>query len=140
MPLDLGPRTLLYLTVDADSPPQWSAWGNQTIALTPAELAALPTGIDTLKVTIEGSPVSIPGIRRTVDGQLQWLIRPLPDPVVTMFQALPGPEGWVDTAARDTWANIGQILLSKGVTPAELIAGYPQLYNAAVANYVAQQA
>ena len=112
-------------------PDTWSAWGNQTIALTPAELAALPTGIDTLLVTIEGSQVSIPGIRRTVAGQLQWLIRPLPDPVVTMFNALPGPGGWTDTGARDTWANIGQILLSKGVSPTELIAGFPALFEAA---------
>lgn len=144
MPLDLGIRTLMYLVVDPDSPPQWSAWGEKPIPLTPAELAALPAGIDTIKVTLTDatgtSETTIPGISRTVNGRLEWLIRPLPDPVVTMFQALPGPDGWVDLAARDTWATIGQALLSKGVTPAEMVAGYPQLYNAAVSNYIAQQA
>jgi hypothetical protein len=50
---------------------------------------------------------------------------------VTMFNALPGPGGWTDLAAKATWANIGQILLSKGVTPAELISGFPALFNAA---------
>jgi hypothetical protein len=138
MPLDLGARTLLYFIIDADSPQQWSAWGDKVIPLTAAELAALPTGLDTLKVTIEGSVTTIPGIRRTVSGQLQWLIRPLPDPVVTMFNALPGPGGWANTGARDTWAGIGQALLSKGVTPAELIEGFPALFAAARVEIAAQ--
>jgi hypothetical protein len=131
VPLDLGARTLLYFVVDADSPSQWSGWGDLFIPLTPAEVAALPTGLDTIKATIEGSVTTIPGIRRTVNGRLEWLIRPLPDPVLVMFNALPGPGGWTDPAAKATWANIGQILLSKGVTPAELISGFPALFNAA---------
>lgn len=131
MPLDLGPRTLLYFVVDADSPSQWSGWRDLFVPLTPAELAALPTGLDTLKVTVEGSQTTIPGIRRTVNGRLEWLIRPLPDPVVTMFNALPGPGGWTDPAARGTWESIGQYLLALGVPPADLIAGYPALFNAA---------
>lgn len=138
MPQDLGVRTLLYFVVDSETPPQWSAWGDKVFPLTNAELAALPVGLDTLLMTIEGGQTEIPGIRRTVDGQLQWLIRPLPDPVITMFNALPGPGGWQDTGARDTWASIGQILLSKGVTPAELIAGLPALFAAARAEIAAQ--
>jgi len=134
VPLDLGPRTLLYLVVDSATPEQFHAYGDLVLPLTPAEVAALPAGIDTL--TIAG--ITIPGLKRTVNDRLEWLIRPLPDPIVTMFNALPGQLGWVDTAGRDTWANIGLELLNRGVPPADLIVGYPALYNGAVANYKAQ--
>lgn len=137
MPLDLGIRTLMYLVVDADSPPQWSAWGEKPIPLTPAELAALPTGIDTITLTLEGSPTSIPGISRTVNGRLEWLIRPLPDPVVVMFAALPGPNGWTVPASEATWRTIGLALLELGVTPAAMVTGYPQLWDACKAEVLA---
>lgn len=140
MPLNLGPRTLLYLVVDSESPETFSAFGGQIIPLTDAEVASLPVGIDVLNITLEGSPTQIPGISRTVAGRLEWLIRPLPDPVITMFNAIPGPEGWVDPAAQGVWAATGQFLLAFGVPPADLIGGFPALYNAAVANYLAQQA
>jgi hypothetical protein len=129
--MDLGVRSVLYLVVDADSPQQWTGWNEKTIPLTPAEEAALPAGIGTIEMTLDGSKNIIPGIKRVTNGRLEWLIRPLPDPVVTMFNSLPGPGGWTDPAAKATWANIGQILLSKGVSPAELIAGFPALFNAA---------
>ncbi len=134
---DLGDRVLMTLIVDAESPDMWSAFGGKTILLTPAEYTALPAGVDVLRISLGGTPMEIPGIRRTVSGELQWLTRPLPDPVVTMFEALPGPGGWQVPASRDVWAAIGQDLLSRGVPPADLIAGYPALFEAARAEVLA---
>ena len=138
MTFDLGNRTLMYLVFDSESPEIWSGWGGHPIPLTPAEVAALPQGISTLRMVLAGDVVEVPGIARQAGDRLEWLIRPLPDPVVTMFLALPGPSGWQSPGARDTWASIGNALLSKNVSPAELIYGFPALFAAARAEIDAQ--
>lgn len=134
MPLDLGSFPILRITADSTTPQEIAVYDGFLIALTPEAAAALPTGIDTL--TVEG--ITLPGYQRTKDGQLQWVMTPLPDPNVAMLNTLPRPAGWASPDAKGVWASIGLILLEKGVSGEELRAGFPALFNAARAEIQAE--
>lgn len=134
MPLDLGNLTFLRVTADPTTPAELRAYDGFMLGLTADKVAALPTGIDTITVT----GITVPGYQRTVAGQLQWLMTPLPDPNVVMLEALPGPGGWKSQAAHDVWASIGLELLHRGLPGEDLRAGFPQLFNAAKAEFAAE--
>jgi hypothetical protein len=127
MPLDLGDLTFMRITADATTPNEYRVYDGFMLGLTADKVAALPTGIDT--ITVDG--ITVPGYKRTVSGQLQWLMTPLPDPNVAMLDTLPRPAGWVNQSAKQVWANIGMELLRRGVPGPDLRAGFPALFNAA---------
>lgn len=134
MPLDLGDLTFMRVTADASSPPEYVVYDGFMLGLTADKVAALPAGIDTITV----SGITVPGYKRTVSGQLQWLMTPLPDPNIAMLDALPGPSGWRVPASRQVWADIGMELLRRGVPGPDLRAGFPALFNSARAEIEAE--
>lgn len=138
MNVDLDANTvMLYAVRDAFTPQTLWAYEGWAVALTADMAAQIPDGVGH-SITVKG--VVLPGYKRTRDGRLEWVMSPPADPIVAMFNAMPGPDGWVDTSARDTWRDIGLALLKMGVERDVFIDRYPDLYDAAVANYVAQQA
>lgn len=134
MPVNFGDLTFMRITADSTTPNELRAYDGFMIGLTAEMVAALPAGIDTITV----SGIVVPGYRRTVEGQLQWVMTPLPDPNIAMLEALPGPGGWRVPASHDVWASIGMSLLQIGVSGEDLRAGYPALFNAARAEVQAQ--
>jgi len=134
MDLELG-VTLLFMVADESTPDSLRGYNGWAIGLTAAQVAALPPGVDNT-LTVKG--VVLPGYKRVREGTLEWVMSPPVDPVVTMFNALPGPGGWADPAAQAKWASVGLALLDMGVDRAAFITEYPNLYNAAIANYLAQ--
>ncbi len=135
---NLGPRTMMWIVMDDQSPDTFSAYVNTYILLTPAEMAAIGPGVGTIDMTLEGQGVSIPGIKREANGRTEWLLRPPVDPLLAMFNALPGPGGWHDDGARDVWAGTAQYLLGEGTPPELVLTGFPALFNAAKAEVLAQ--
>lgn len=127
MPMSLGNLTFMRVVADSTTPPDLVAYNGVLLGLSAADVAALPTGIDTITV----SGITVPGYQRALGGELQWVMTPLPDPNVAMLNALPRPGGWANTSARDVWAGIGLTLLQRGLSGAELRAGFPQLFAAA---------
>lgn len=134
MPVDLGELTFLRITADAGSPNDLRAYDGFMLGLSADAIAGLPQGIDTITV----SGIVVPGYQRTVDGQLQWVMTPLPDPNVAMLEGLAGPGGWKNQAAKGVWASIGLELLHRGVPGEDLRSGFPALFNAARAEIQAE--
>lgn len=134
MPVNLGDMTFMRITADVSTPNDLRAYDGFMLGLTADAVLGLPAGIDTITV----SGIVLPGYKRTVTGQLQWVMTPLPDPNIAMLDALPGPSGWTLPASRTVWANIGLELLHRGVSGEDLRAGFPALFNAARAEIEAQ--
>lgn len=138
MNLDLNQGvTVLHIVTDDKTPQTHRAYNGWTRPITNAQRDALPSGVGN-SITIDG--VIMPGYKRVRGDRLEWVISPAVDPVIVMFEAMPGPKGWADPAARAVWAEIGLALLNMGVDRDVFIDRYPDLYDAAVANYQAQQA
>lgn len=117
----------MRVTADASSPPELRVYDGFMLGLSADAVAGLPTGIDTITV----SGIVVPGYQRVVGGQLQWVMTPLPDPNVAMLNSLAGPSGWQVQASKDVWASTGLELMRRGVSGADLRAGFPALFNAA---------
>lgn len=133
MAVNLGNPTWLTLVTDSSTPAGLAQYAGRIIGI-PAGVT-LPTTYDTITV----SGVTVPGYARPAPGGngMEWVMQPATDPNIAALNAIPGPGGWTDTAARDTYANIGRALLGVGVSGADVRGGLKQLYDAAVANYVA---
>lgn len=134
MPVNLGDLTFMRVTADVSTPNDLRAYDGFMLGLAADAVAGLPAGIDTITV----SGIVVPGYKRTVGGQLQWVMTPLPDPNVAMLNGLAGPGGWQVQASKDVWASIGLALLRFGVPGGDLRAGFPALFNAARTEIEAQ--
>lgn len=135
MPLNLG-TVALRLIADPSTPERLRKYHGTLIPLTAELAAALPSGIDVIMIL----GVTVPGFKRPGEVGLEWVMTPLVDPSVAMLEALPSPGGWADPAAEQTWTDAHSYLLGQGIRRDKLLQWFPLLYDAAVANYKAQQA
>lgn len=136
MPTDLGDLIFVRVTADESTPNEMRAYDGVLLGLTQQAIDTMPTGVDTIRV----AGITVPGYKRTVDGQAQWVIAPLPDPNVVMLESLPGQGGWKNQGAKKVWADIGMELLRRGVPGHDLRSGFPRLFAAAKAEALAQTA
>lgn len=132
MPFTFPDTTFVRVTKDVDTDPAFAVYDGVLLGMTSAQVAALPTSPDTITVgTGIEHAVTVPGFKRLMpDGSVQWVMSTV-DPNLAMLNTLPRPSGWVNTGARDTWANIGIELRNRGITPADLNVAFPQLFSAA---------
>lgn len=134
MPYDLGNPQWFITVTDADTPPNLVQWAGRIVGV-PQGTSLPPEGtIDAIQV----SGLTLWGyLRRDPSNNLQWVIAGQPNPNVTAVNAIPLRGSWTDLAARGVYYAIGQALLGRGVPGTELRPGLKNLYNAAVADYVA---
>lgn len=138
MPFTFPDTVFVRVTKDVDTDPSFVVYDGVLLGMTTAQVAALPTSPDTITVSTGVNQVVVPGFKRTQpDGSVQWVMSTV-DPNLAMLLALPGAGGWVDTAARDVWANMGIELRNRGIQPADLNVLFPLLFNAAKAEIAAE--
>lgn len=133
MAVNLGNPTWVTLVADADTPAAFTAYAGRIIGIPPG--ITLPTTHDTITV----SGVTVPGYARPGPGGngVEWVMQAAVDPNIAALNAIPGPAGWTDTSARDVYKTLGAALLTLGVPGTNVRTGFKQLYDAAVADYVA---
>jgi hypothetical protein len=86
-----------------------------------------------------GDTITIHGyLRDDGAGGREWLMTPQANALIVALDAIPGPGGWTDTTARNTYASLGQALIGLGVPSNQVASGFAQLYNAAKADLVAK--
>lgn len=134
MTYDLGNPTWFITAADGDTPANLVQWAGRFVGV-PAGTPLPPEGqIDSITV----SGLELWGYLRTnQNGNREWVIAGQPNPNVVALNAIPARGSWTDLAARQVYAQIGQALLGVGVSGSDLRVGLKNLYNAAVADYVA---
>lgn len=132
-PYDFGNPQWVVLGSDVSTPPEIAQYAGRFFAL-PGN-ASLPDGFGVIVI----SGVTLPGYAATINGQLTWMMQPAQSPIVQAFDAIPGPGGWEDQQARSVFAGIGLALMSQGIGGHDVVQGLQQMYNAAIADYVARQ-
>ncbi len=129
MPVNIGNPLWITLVADASTPAGQQQYAGRIIGV-PAG-TSLPDTLDSITV----SGVTLWGYARTGPGGTEWVIQPQQDPNVAAVNAIPGPGGWVDTAARQVFYDQGLYLLKLGVPGADLRTGLKKFYDASVAEY-----
>jgi hypothetical protein len=141
MPIDLGDLTAITLVADDRTPEPMLKYDKLTIGVPAEQAALLPDDgrPDVLIFRYADNVVSAYGYLRVTSGTaLQWVLAPEEDPDLAALASIPGPQGWADPAALDEYRACARMMKRRGISRAEL-AALRRLYQAAVANHVAQQ-
>lgn len=134
MPIVVGNPVWITLIADADTPAALQSHHGERVAL-PEGTVLPPVGQrDTLLVqgfTIHGY------VRDGATGP-EWVMTAATDPNVAALNAIPGPAGWSDQAARQTYITVFRKLLKLGVSGPEARPMAKQLYDATAADIAAK--
>jgi hypothetical protein len=131
--IEFGPGDLVTLVADSGTPAELTQYAG--IRLVWPKDRALPPLSQYEDLVILG--IHAAGYLRNNNGNLQWVIQGLQDPIVAALEAIPGADGWQSDVAKGMYANIGSQLMGRGITLIEAKTALTQLYQSAVANYVA---
>ncbi len=135
MPISFGPATIITLVADNNTPQPLQQFTGVRL-IWPESRTAPPLGVPDV-MDFESFGVQIPGYLRDNGGTLEWVMQPAIDPIVQALNAIPGPDGWQSEAAKALYQNIGGTLLGQGVSLVDARNVLTQLYQGAVANFVA---
>jgi hypothetical protein len=134
MTYNLGDPEWFVTVADADTPASLTQWAGRIIGVPPN--TPLPPEGTIAEIVVAG--LNLWGyLRRDQNGNRQWVIAGQPNPNVVAVNAIPQRGQWTDLSARNIYYTIGQALLGMGVSGGDLRPGLANLYNAAVADYVA---
>ena len=134
MTYDLGSPEWFVTAAAADTPASLVQWAGRMVGVPPG--TQLPPEGTIADINIAG--LTLWGyLRRDPQGNRQWVIAGQPNPNVTAVNAIPQRGEWTDLGARNIYYTIGQALLGMGVSGGDLRPGLANLYNAAVADFVA---
>lgn len=121
---DLGSPTWVRVVAVPETPSDMTQWNNYMVGV-PASATMPPLGT---RGTLVVSGVPVTGYLRQVNGNYEWVMMPALDPIEALIDSLPGTT-WRDTAARQTWINIGLALRGYGVSQSDLDGGLRSLWN-----------
>lgn len=127
---DLGNPIWIQVVAIAETPSDLAVYAGRYLSV-PNTTVMPPIGT---RGIVKVSGVQVPGYLRQVNGNYEWVMLPIQDPIDALVDAIPGPIGWSDAGARGTWAAIARALRGYGVSHPDLGYGLPALYSAARTN------
>lgn len=141
-------NTLSYflLVADADTPAEVAGYAGRVVGIPSGMLGSIGSGPDN-----PGRLVGLFGYRRTYTGPTvggvtiaaEWyLAPPVPAAVAAAFNVIPGPQGWIVPASKQTFANYGITLIThpapSGYDAATTQTALADFYAAARAELIAR--